>query len=87
MSDTRSRLREAWPEGGQVPYHDITHRDGVPWSDAPIPGPFHRKHWIQTSEWIGFDQWVTCACGARMNNMRRVWERRTRSWWRRTNGG
>lgn len=41
---------------------DISHRDGIPWYDAPVPPRDHRC-FGQTSGWIGLTQYIRCPCG------------------------
>ena len=40
----------------------IEHTDGVPWHEAPAP-PLDHDCWVQTSGWVGLNQWLRCACG------------------------
>jgi len=53
---------------------EVTHRDGVPWFEAPLPP---RKHecFAQTEGWSGWVNRVErCPCGAiRLDGRRGVW--------------
>jgi hypothetical protein len=51
---------------------EISHKDDIPWYEAPVPRRFHRCR-AQTSAYEGlFTLIERCACGAtRMN--RRMW--------------
>jgi hypothetical protein len=43
--------------------HEVHHRDGIPWHQAPLPRRWHRCR-PQTSGWIRADRFERCACGA-----------------------
>lgn len=43
-------------------YHTESHKDGIPWDEAPIPRRWHRCK-VQTEEWFGLRQYPLCSCG------------------------
>lgn len=45
------------------PLDMIRDLDGVAWSDAPPPPPWHRC-WVQTDAWLGMRHVQRCGCGA-----------------------
>lgn len=53
-------------------FHTVEHRDGVPWSEAPLPRRRHRCT-VWTSEWFGLSQVCRCACGASIENIVQRW--------------
>lgn len=50
----------------------LSHLDGVPWFEAPIPSRMHRC-WPQTIAWLGLDQIFRCPCGALRNTRFQGW--------------
>lgn len=59
---------------------EVTHREGVWWYEAPLPGLLHRcTPW--TTGWLNlYTHLDRCACGAMRRNFGRWHERNSRRW-------
>lgn len=71
-------IPEPRPASAGFDYPTLSHLDGVPWFEAPIPAPTHAC-WVQTRGGRMLDLVERCACGAITMNGERPWLERNSS--------
>ena len=59
----------------------LTHKDGIPWDEAPLPRRWHRC-WRQTRWFSHGEVWGRCPCGATYAGTGWCQKNETRKGWR-----
>lgn len=67
----------AIPEASPIEREWVFHRDGVPWSEAPLPPAIHQCEAWSSTRANGVER---CACGANRYPPGEWWGKNTRSW-------